>query len=427
MRGDAAVGQLATKAKASKAKPDTPQSSFNIEEIVAGLRAALESAESDEERDVLNEQLATLRPFVLLSKKRPLTDEEQSIVDEIGRALLAQAEGAAKGEVQADMAQRIAYNKDQQAASDAREVLAELERDLAAKADIAARRAHEVDQFAIAARAHVPEIQKEARKLEGESKRAEADRAAIAKRALEIAREEAAVEAARDAALVEVQTAGKTVKERIALQKVAADASKDLKDLSLEEKTLAEDDARADQFISGAADRLREIADEEAAIRAEGPRLEAERDAALQAATDAELALGMAPAPEAKVPRKRARAIPNREDSARQQQIEILEEALNPLSTNIKRALFEMGQAQQGQAQAAPPQYISPWTANSIMAPVNQGASTIPILKGVLKAKLGSIGTNKQGNPPNKKQLFALIQKHGLAQELADAVAAAGR
>jgi hypothetical protein len=120
MRGDAAVGQLATKAKALKGKPDTPQSSFNIEEIVAGLRAALESAESDEERDVLNEQLATLRPFVLLSKKRALTDEEQSIVDEIGRALLAQAEGAAKGEVQANMAQRIANDRDQAQASDAR-------------------------------------------------------------------------------------------------------------------------------------------------------------------------------------------------------------------------------------------------------------------------------------------------------------------
>jgi hypothetical protein len=61
------------------------------------------------------------------------------------------------------------------------------------------------------------------------------------------------------------------------------------------------------------------------------------------------------------------------------------------------------------------------------MAPVNEGASTVPILKGVLKKALGSIGTNKQGNPPNKKQLFALIQKHGLAQELADAVVATGR
>ena len=106
MRGDAATEQLSTKTKGSKAKPDAPQSSFDINEIVAGLRAALESAESDEERDVLNEQLATLRPFVLLSKKRPFTDEEQGIVDEIGRALLAQAESAVKGEVAADSAQR---------------------------------------------------------------------------------------------------------------------------------------------------------------------------------------------------------------------------------------------------------------------------------------------------------------------------------
>ena len=85
-------------------------------------------------------------------------------------------------------------------------------------------------------------------------------------------------------------------------------------------------------------------------------------------------------------------------------------------------------QGQQGQAQAGPPpQYTSSWTANSIMAPVNQGASTVPILKGVLKKALGSIGTNKQGDPPNKKQLFALIKQNGLEQALADAVAAAGR
>ena len=86
----------------------------------------------------------------------------------------------------------------------------------------------------------------------------------------------------------------------------------------------------------------------------------------------------------------------------------------------------QQGQAQQAQA-GPPPQYISSWTEKSIMAPVNEGASTVPILKGVLKKALGSIGTNKQGNAPNKKELFALIRKNGLAQELADAVIAAGR
>jgi len=403
MRGDAATEQLSTKTKGSKAKPDAPQSSFDINEIVAGLRAALESAESDEERDVLNEQLATLRPFVLLSKKRPLTDEEQGIVDEIGRALLAQAESAVKGEVAADSAQRIAYDADQAQASDAREVLAELERDLAAKADIAARRVLEVDQFAAATRAHLPEIQKEALKLDGESKKARADRRAIEKRLAEIPDEVAAAELLSD---------------EVAVRALAA-----------EEKAAEEDKQRALDYIAGAADRLREIAAEEAAIATEGPRLEAERDAAIDAVKDAGDALGLAPQPEGKVPRKRARNVPTREDAARQQQIEILEEALNPLSTNIKRALFEMGQ--QGQAQQAqagpPPQYISSWTEKSIMAPVNEGASTVPILKGVLKKALGSIGTNKQGNAPNKKELFALIRKNGLAQELADAVIAAGR
>ena len=110
-------GAVASKSKPSKAKHDALQSSFDINEIVAGLRAALESSESDGERDILNEQLATLRPFVLLSKKRPLTDEEQGIVDEIGRALLAQAESAVKGDVAADSAQRIAYDADQRAAT----------------------------------------------------------------------------------------------------------------------------------------------------------------------------------------------------------------------------------------------------------------------------------------------------------------------
>ena len=109
---------------------------------------------------------------------------------------------------------------------------------------------------------------------------------------------------------------------------------------------------------------------------------------------------------------------------------EIRKEALNPLSTNIKRALFEMGQqqGQQGQAQAGPPpKYISSWTADSIMASANQGASTVPILRSVIKASLGTVGVNRSGNPPNKKQLFALIKQNSLEQELADAVAAAGR
>ena len=61
------------------------------------------------------------------------------------------------------------------------------------------------------------------------------------------------------------------------------------------------------------------------------------------------------------------------------------------------------------------------------MLATNEGASTVPILKGVLKKALGTVGVNRSGNPPNKQQLFALIKKNGLAQELADAVSAAGR
>jgi malonyl CoA-acyl carrier protein transacylase len=189
-------------------------------------------------------------------------------------------------------------------------------------------------------------------------------------------------------------------------------------------------EADASSERRAAAKLRRELEAEEALIAAEKPRLAAAGLNALQEVKDAEDALGLAPQPEALVPRKRARNVPTREDSARQQQIEILEEALNPLSTNIKRALFEMGQqgqAQQGQAQGPPPQYISSWTADSIMASANQGASTVPILRSVIKASLGTVGVNRSGNPPNKKQLFALIKKHGLEQDLANAVAAAGR
>ena len=425
MRGDATTEQLSTKAKGSKAKPDMPQSSFNIEEIVAGLRAALESAESDEERDVLNEQLATLRPFVLLSKKRPLTDEEQGIVDEIGRALLAQAESAVKGEVAADSAQRIAYDADQRAASDAREYLAELERDAAQKADIAARRAHELDLFAEEAKDRIGEITSEATDLRAEEARAAATQADVERRLKEIPTEERAAQQVIRLAAIKVSKKVVAPDAKAAAEADASAAKAALKDLALEEKALAEQDAELHTIQARAASRSQEPADEEAAIRLEVPRLEAVRDLAIQEAKDAGAALLLTPQPEA----KRARNVPMREDAARQQQIEILEEALNPLSTNIKRALFEMGQ--QGQAQQAqagpPPQYISSWTEKSIMAPVNEGASTVPILKGVLKKALGSIGTNRQGNAPNKKELFALIRKNGLAQELADAVIAAGR
>ena len=404
MRGDAQAGELV------EAEPDAAPA-FDINEIMSGLRAALESAESDEDRDLLNEQLSVLRPFALLSKKRALTEDEQAVVDEIGRSLRAQAERQAGSEVAADTEQRVLYERDQAQASDAREVLAELERDLVAKADIAARRAQEVDAFAAEARAYVPTILKEARKLEGDAKRAEADVRAIEKRLAEIPGEVATAKGRSDKAAV--------------------------KALAAEEKVAEEDKQRAVDYIAGAADRLREIAAEEAAIAAKGPRLEAERDAAIKAATDAEGVLLLTAAPEAKVPRKRARAIPNREEAIRDKQIEVLEEAIAPLSQNIKRALFEQGQSNaaalalaQGIAQAQPgppPQYISSWTADSIMLPASYGNSTVPILRSVIKTALGAVGTNRQGNPPTKKQLFAIIKQKGLEQQLADAVTAAGR
>jgi hypothetical protein len=61
------------------------------------------------------------------------------------------------------------------------------------------------------------------------------------------------------------------------------------------------------------------------------------------------------------------------------------------------------------------------------MLPASYGASTVPILRSVIKTALGSVGTNRQGNPPTKKQLFQLIKQNSLEQQLADAVSAAGR
>jgi hypothetical protein len=221
MRGDAQAGELV------EAEPDAPPA-FDINDIMSGLRAAIESAESDEDRDLLNEQLSVLRPFALLSKKRALTEDEQAVVNEIGRSLLAQAERQAGSEVAADTEQRVLYDRDQAQASDAREVLAGLERDLIAKADIAARRAQEVDEFAAAARAHVPTILKEDRKLEGDTKRAEADVRAIEKRLAKIPGEVATAKGLSDKATV--------------------------KALAAEEKAAEEDKQRAVDYIAGAGE-----------------------------------------------------------------------------------------------------------------------------------------------------------------------------
>lgn len=65
---------------------------INVDELVSGLKSALEVADTEEQRDVISHQLATLRPFVLLTKKRDLTEQEQQIVNNIGQTLLSQAE-----------------------------------------------------------------------------------------------------------------------------------------------------------------------------------------------------------------------------------------------------------------------------------------------------------------------------------------------
>ena len=82
-----------------QAKAESAKKPIDVNELVSGLKAALDVADSEEQRDSINHQLATLRPFVLLAKKRELTDEEQNIVDGIGRALLAQAEEQIGAEV----------------------------------------------------------------------------------------------------------------------------------------------------------------------------------------------------------------------------------------------------------------------------------------------------------------------------------------
>lgn len=400
--GDAAAGdgpELAGN-RAGKMPPQDPSSSFDINEIVAGLKAAAESAETDEEKDVLTEQLATLRPFVLISKRRPLSEEEQGIVDEVGRALLAQAEGAAGEEVAADAAQRVAFDRDQKAISDARQVLGELEFQRNALTEVAANRAQELADFVADARTTVPLIQKEAAKLAADAKAARADRRSAEKRLANIPAEIAAAESAGD--------------------RVAADS------LVEEEKRLEETRENADQFATGAAARIREITDMERDYATGGPIIEAAARAAGRAAVAAEDAFARAPLPAATVPRKRRRVVPEREEVARRKQVEALSEAIEPLSVDIQRALFDIAAAAPGASPLSAPRF----TAKEVMSPANERKVLRDVLKDVVRAANGGIlGTNSRGNTPNKEELFKLVRAQGLQQSLADAVNAyyAGR
>ena len=398
--GDAAAGDGPELAPEPQRSPLLAGSTFDINEIVSGLKAAAESAETDEEKDALNEQLATLRPFVLIARRRQLTEAEQGIVDEVGRALLAQAEGAAGEEVSAETAQRIAFDEEQRALGDTRETLAAMERDRNALIEVAANRAQEMDEFLAEARAVVPRIKREAVTLAADAKTARGDVRAADKRLAAIPAEVAAAESAGD--------------------EIVADA------LAEEEKLLEEARENAGRFAAGAAVRLREIADEEKAIADDGSRLEAARDAAERAAVAAADALARTPAPVATVQRKRRRAVPGREEVARGKQVEALSEAIEPLSVDIQRALFDIAAAAPGASPLSAPRF----TAKEVMLPANERKVLRDTLRDVVRtANGGTLGTNSRGNPPNKEELFRLVRKQGLQKELADAVNAyyAGR
>lgn len=70
----------------------------NAVEILAGLRAALDTATDDAERDHIRDMIETIRPLAALALRRVLTVEEQARVEDISHKLLAEAQQASSRE-----------------------------------------------------------------------------------------------------------------------------------------------------------------------------------------------------------------------------------------------------------------------------------------------------------------------------------------
>lgn len=445
--GDAAAGDGAELAQ----KPGgTPEQTFDIGEIVAGLKAAAESAETDEEKDVLAEQLATLRPFVLISKKRQLTEEEQGIVDEVGRALLAQAEGAAGEEVAADTAQRIAFDREQKAISDARQVLGELELERNAKYAEAEARAREYDTFAESARAREREIEVEQREAAAEKARAVHEQLQLEDAARELPDKRAQYERVLKDALKRAKKA-KNPRAKAAAEGQVALARQslyDLNDLADQIRSRHAEETLAEQKLQAYEDDLDKQVE---AIAEELPRLGMAARIAGRAAAQAQADLEDEPPPPAvTVPRKRQRPTPARAETTRRKQIEDIATAIGPLSEDIKEALLAaksserpraarqrsaaeeedfpgarfwglQEEPQSSEQSSGPP---GAWSVSQVMDPRNGRAVLSETLEKVLRASdpRGVLGTNKKGKEPSKQEMWEMIREKGLENKLAAAM-----
>ncbi len=111
-------------------------------EIVAGLKAARAMVTDDADKDMLDERIAAITPFVLLAKKRPLTEDEQAAVDEAGEAVLAMARDLGQREAEASAAGRIAVAEDEAQVAAQREAVADAER----QEDVAHRAVAQVER-----------------------------------------------------------------------------------------------------------------------------------------------------------------------------------------------------------------------------------------------------------------------------------------
>jgi hypothetical protein len=136
-------------AAAAPVPKGAPAVHADVEEILAGLRAGLATAADDDAKDAIAEQFATLTPFALLAKRRPLAEDEQAIVDAAARDLLASAQQAAGAATAEAEDYRRGTAEDAAGAADAR---AELDRrQRAAAAATAAARGAEREAAAAAA------------------------------------------------------------------------------------------------------------------------------------------------------------------------------------------------------------------------------------------------------------------------------------
>jgi hypothetical protein len=64
----------------------------NVAEVMAGLRAALESASNDDERENIKDLMEQLRPIAAIAARRALAPDEQAVVNKVAQEVLGEAE-----------------------------------------------------------------------------------------------------------------------------------------------------------------------------------------------------------------------------------------------------------------------------------------------------------------------------------------------